>query len=91
MVFHDHQGRADRRRRPDYGRPVVPEITFTPLTDQASELLDRFQAEAQVHPFRTGPDGARSYALTQDTVELDDVGALLDRLAADWRVHLART
>jgi hypothetical protein len=47
----------------------MPEVTFTPLTDQAPQLLDRFQAEAKVHPFRTTQAGARSYALGVDTFQ----------------------
>jgi hypothetical protein len=45
----------------------MAEVTFTPLTEAAPALLNRFQAEAGIYPFRTTRDGARSYALGADT------------------------
>jgi hypothetical protein len=58
----------------------MAEITFTPLTEDGPQLLGRFETEARVYPFRTTREGARSYALTSDTIQLDGLDAILDGL-----------
>jgi hypothetical protein len=69
----------------------MAEVTFTPLTEAAPALLNRFQAEAGIYPFRTTRDGARSYALGADTIQLDGLDAMLDGIEPGWRAHLSRT
>ncbi len=69
----------------------MAEVTFTPLTDRGTGLLDQMEQETQVYPFRTSGNGDRSYAVTQEGGGIEGFDRALDRLDPDWREHLDRT
>lgn len=65
-------------------------LTIVPLDDRGVELLDRLEVEA-TPPFRWDLDtGARSYWINAQGAPADGYEAALERLAPDWRLHLAR-
>ena len=65
-------------------------LTLTPLDDRGREILDQLEADAPP-PFRWSErTGARSYWINADGAPADGYEAALDRLAPDWREHLAR-
>ena len=66
-------------------------LTLTPLDDRGREILDRLEASA-IPPFRWNEyTGARSYWINAQGAPADGYEAELDRLAPEWREHLART
>ena len=60
------------------------------VDERGTEILDELEADS-VPPFRWSLDtGARSYWINAQGAPQDGYLAALDRLAPDWREHLAR-
>ena len=70
---------------------VSTTVTLIPLDNLGRRILDRLDANT-VPPYRWNhKTGARSYWINADGAPADGYEAELDRLAPDWRDHLART
>lgn len=70
---------------------MAAEITLKPLDERGREMLDEFELQTEVLPFRTRGDGSRSYALSADGVDTAGFDPMLDRVAPTWRDHIACT
>jgi hypothetical protein len=64
-------------------------VQLTPLDERGMKLLDQFEAQTALLPFKTDAQGARTYALNSGDAEGFD--RVLDRIGDDWRAHLSRT
>ena len=63
-------------------------ITLAPLDDRGREILDELQRQLDV-AWEDLHDGARKYTLLQSQATVNAFDAPLDRIAPDWREHVA--
>ncbi len=54
-------------------------------------MLDEFELQTEVRPFRARADGSRSYASSTPGADPAGFDAMLDQVAPTWREHIART
>ena len=86
----DLEGAAGAARGPTLP-DVSTTVTLIPLDDLGRRILDRLEQSAPPAYRWNHPTGARSYWTNADGAPADGYEAELDRLAPDWREHLART